>query len=43
MREQFFTCLTGFFDDRIFPHSVHRSSSSWGVQMTGGSYPASRQ
>jgi hypothetical protein len=37
--EQFLPGGACFLDDWIFPHFDHRSASSWGVQMTGGSYP----
>ena len=38
-REKFLAGGAGFLDDWVFPHCRHRSISSCGVQMTGGSYP----
>ena len=38
-REQFLASGAGFLDDWVVPHCGHRSISSCGVQMTGGSYP----
>ena len=37
--EQLLPSSACLFDDRIFPHCRHRSISSCGVQITGGSYP----
>jgi hypothetical protein len=36
-RRQFLACSPCFFYDWIFPHCIHRSVSSCGVQITGGS------